>query len=91
MKIGLEGFDPLRGLIRFVLVALGALIGYLIAQRLVSDGLNQTYIAILGALITSLVTNRLTNILRERVANIANALLTMPPQTVLAADRKSVV
>jgi uncharacterized protein YacL len=85
MKTGLESFDPLRGLIRFVLVALGALIGYLIAQRLVNDGLNQTYIAILGALITSLVTNRLTNILRERVANIANTLLTMPPQTVLAA------
>ncbi len=85
MKTGLEGFDPLHGLIRFVLIALGALLGYLIAQRLVNDGLNQTYIAILGALITSLVTNRLTNILRERVASIANTLLTMPPQTVLAA------
>jgi uncharacterized protein YacL len=85
MKTGFEGFDPLRGVIRFVLIALGALAGYWISQRLVSDGLNQTYIAILGALITSLVTSRLVNILREAVANVANTLLTMPPQTVLAA------
>jgi uncharacterized protein YacL len=85
MKTGFEGFDPVRGVIRFVLVALGALIGYVIAPKLVSDGLNQTYIAILGALITSLLTTRLANILRQAVANITNTLLTMPPQTVLAA------
>ena len=85
MKTGFNNFDPLRGVIRFVLIALGALAGYLIAPKFVSDGLNQTYITILGALITSLLTNRLVNTLRKAIANIAKTWMTMPPQTVLAA------
>ncbi len=85
MKTGFENVDPLRITIRFLLIALGTLVGYLIAPKLVNDGLNQTYIAILGALLTSLLTNRLSHTLREGVANLAKTWMTVPPQTVLAA------
>jgi uncharacterized protein YacL len=77
--------DPLRIIIRVVLVLLGAWLAYLIAPRLVEGSVNQAYIIVLGALITSLFTGRPSAWLRALVARSAEAWITMPPQTVFAA------
>jgi uncharacterized protein YacL len=77
--------DPLRVVIRIILIALGAWIAYLIAPRLVSDGVNQVYIVILGALVTSLFTNRPSQWLRVQLTRFAAAWVHLPPQTVFAA------
>jgi uncharacterized protein YacL len=77
--------DPLRVAIRVMLVALGAWVAFLIAPRLVSDGVNQIYIVILGALITSLFTGRPSLWLRTLVARLAETVVRLEPQTVFAA------
>jgi uncharacterized protein YacL len=77
--------DPLRIVIRMILVALGAWVAYLIAPHLVTDGVNQIYIVILGALITSLFTGRPSLWLRRVVARLAEAVVHLEPQTVFAA------
>ena len=77
--------DPLRVVIRGLLVLLGAWVAYLIAPRVVSDGVNQVYIIALGALVTSLFTGRPSAWLRALVARFAAAWVNLEPQTVFAA------
>jgi uncharacterized protein YacL len=77
--------DPLRIIIRVVLILLGAWIAYLIAPRLVEGSVNQAYIIVLGALVTSLFTGRPSAWLRALVARFAHAWVSLPPQTVFAA------
>ena len=77
--------DPLRVVIRGLLVLLGAWVAYLIAPRIVSDGVNQVYIIALGALVTSLFTGRPSAWLRALVARFAAAWVNLEPQTVFAA------
>jgi uncharacterized protein YacL len=77
--------DPVRVLIRLLLIGLGAWLAYLISPRLVSDGVNQVYIVILGALVTSLFTGRPSAWLRAQVTRVADAWVNLPPQTVFAA------
>jgi uncharacterized protein YacL len=77
--------DPVRVLIRLLLIGLGAWLAWLIAPRLVSDGVNHVYITILGALVTSLFTGRPSAWLRAQVSRAAEAWVNLPPQTVFAA------
>lgn len=77
--------DPLRVVIRGLLVLLGAWIAYLIAPRIVSDSVNQVYIVVLGALVTSLFTNRPSAWLRALIARFAAAWINLEPQVVFAA------
>ena len=77
--------DPLRVVIRGLLVLLGAWIAYLIAPRIVNDSVNQVYIVVLGALVTSLFTNRPSAWLRGLVGRFAAAWVNLEPQVVFAA------
>ena len=77
--------DPLRVVIRGLLVLLGAWLAYLIAPRFVSDSVNQVYIIALGALVTSLFTGRPSAWLRALVSRFAAAWVNLEPQTVFAA------
>ncbi len=76
--------DLIRAIIRGVLVLLGAAIGWRLSPLLVQDGLNQAYFTLLGALLISLFTGRLSFWLRGIVARVADAWVHTPPQTVLA-------
>ncbi len=76
--------DLIRAIIRGVLVLLGAALGWRLSPLLAQDGLNQAYITILGALLISLFTGRLSSWLRGVVARVADAWVRTPPQTVLA-------
>ncbi len=77
--------DPLRVVIRGLLVLLGAWIAYGIAPRIVSDGVNQVYIVVLGALVTSLFTGRPSAWLRGLISRFAAAWVNLEPQVVFAA------
>ncbi len=77
--------DPLRVVIRGLLVLLGAWIAYGIAPHIVSDGVNQVYIVALGALVTSLFTGRPSAWLRGLVGRFAAAWVNLEPQVVFAA------
>ena len=81
----LSSSDPLRVVIRGLLVLFGAWIAYLIAPRVVSDGVNQVYIVALGALVTSLFTSRPSAWLRSLVSRFAAAWVNLEPQVVFAA------
>lgn len=77
--------DPLLTLVRSVLVALGALIGYAISYPVFApDSLNRIYITILGGLITSLLIRRPARTIRDFVGRVIDSLVHLPPQTVLA-------
>ena len=77
--------DFIRAIIRGILVVLGAAIGWRVSPLLVQDSINQAYITLLGALLISLFTGRLSFWMRSIVARIADAWVHTPPQTVLAA------
>lgn len=76
--------DLIRGIIRGVLVLLGAGIGWRLAPNLAQEGVNQAYITLLGALLMSLFTGALSLRLRNVVAYIADAWVHTSPQTVIA-------
>lgn len=77
--------DPLLALVRSVMVALGALVGYVVSYPVFpSDSLNRVYVTILGGLITSLVIRRPARSIRDFLARVIDSLVHLPPQTVLA-------
>ncbi len=76
--------DPIRAIIRGILVVLGAALGWRFAPLLVQDMVNQAYITLLGALLISLFSGRLSLWMRSLVAQVAEAWVRTPPQTVLA-------
>jgi uncharacterized protein YacL len=76
--------DPIRAIIQAILVVVGAAIGWRFAPLFVPDMVNQAYIALLGALLISLFTGRLSFWMRRLVAQVAEAWVRTPPQTVLA-------
>ncbi len=77
--------DPIRAIIRAVLVLLGAAAGWRISPLLVQDSLSQGYITLLCALLISLFTGRPSLWLRNSVSRVAGAWVGLPPQAVLAA------
>jgi uncharacterized protein YacL len=77
--------DLIRAIIRGVLVIIGASVGWRLSPLLVQDNVNQAYITLLGALLISLFTGRLSFWLRGIVAKVADAWVHTPPQTVLAS------
>ncbi len=77
--------DPVRITIRVLLVLLGAFIAWRSAPLIVGDAVNQAYIVLLGGLVTSLFTGRLSLWLRNVISSTADAWVNLPPQTVLAA------
>ena len=77
--------DPLLVLVRSVLVALGALVGYVISYPVFApDSLNRIYVTLLGGLIASLLIRRPARTIRDFLSRVIDSLVHLPPQTVLA-------
>ncbi len=77
--------DPLLVLVRSVLVALGALVGYVISYPVFApDSLNRIYVTLLGGLIASLLIRRPARTIRDFLGRVIDSLVHLPPQTVLA-------
>ena len=84
MRFG-QTSDPLLITIRSVMIALGALIGWLVAQAFFpADSINRIYITILGALVASLFTSRPSKWLRDSLFNLMDQIQHTPPKTILA-------
>ncbi len=76
--------DPIRVLIRALLVLLAAFFAWRFAPSIVPDMVNQAYVTLLGALLMSLFTGRISFWLRGLVARVAEAWMHASPQTVIA-------
>jgi uncharacterized protein YacL len=76
--------DPIRAIIRAILMLAGAGVAFRFAPYLVQDPLNQWYLTLLGALLMSLFSGRLSLWLRGVVARVAEAWVHTSPQTVIA-------
>jgi uncharacterized protein YacL len=76
--------DPIRAIIRGILMFGGAGVAYQFAPFLVQDTVNQWYFTLLGALLMSLFSGRLSLWIRNLVARVADAWVATSPQTVIA-------
>jgi uncharacterized protein YacL len=76
--------DPIRAIIRGILMLSGAGIAYQFAPLLVQDTVNIWYLTLLGALLMSLFSGRLSLWIRNLVARVADAWVSTSPQTVIA-------
>jgi uncharacterized protein YacL len=77
--------DPLLTLVRSLLVALGALVGYVISYPVFApDSLNRVYVTLLGGLVASLLVRRPAKIIRDFLGRVIDSVVHLPPQTVLA-------
>ncbi|MFN3266254.1 MAG: PIN/TRAM domain-containing protein [Deinococcales bacterium] len=76
--------DPIRAVIRAVLMLVAAFTAFQLAPFVVQEVVNQWYLTLLGALLMSLFSGRLSLWLRGIVARIAEAWIRTSPQTVIA-------
>jgi uncharacterized protein YacL len=84
--------DPLLALIRLLFVAAGGFAGYSLANSIQGISLvNVIYTAVLGVLLSYLITGRVSRWIRQQIAFISDYFLNLTPQTVFAATLAVIV